>query len=101
MTSILISRFVINLRGVYTPGGSTAGSIHLSRFSDARFANGIVGNLGAPLGFGEEEDNNISSTPEGENAQVTCISDNPLMEYFPSSLNNAQNGPAEGEGVSG
>lgn len=84
MTSVLISRFVLNLRGVYTPGGSTSGSQHLSRFSDIRFANNVVGNLGAPLGFEEEEERDFSSGSEGEDIRVAIISDDPLMECYPS-----------------
>ncbi len=80
ITSILISRFIMNLRGVYTPGGSAAGSQQLSRFSDIRFANSVVGNLGAPLGFEEEEERHVADKPEGEEIEVVHISDDPLME---------------------
>lgn len=74
----------MNLRGVYTPGGTTSGSLHRSGFSDIRFANSIVGNLGAPLEFEEEEHRSLSSRPRGEGILVVNISDNPLMEYLPS-----------------
>lgn len=84
MMSILISRFVLNLRGVYTPGGGAAESQHPSRFSDVRFANSVVGTLGAPLDFGEEEERSLASRFEGEGAEVAKISDNPLMEHYPS-----------------
>lgn len=83
MTSILISRFLLNLRAVYTPGSGADSSIHLSRLSDIRFANTIVGNLGAPLGV-EEEEESVSSRPPGGDTLIVNISDDPLKEYYPS-----------------
>lgn len=83
----------MNLRGVYTPGGGASGSLHLSRFSDIRFANSIVGNLGAPLGFEEEEERGLASRPEGGDIQAVNISDNPLMEYLPSAFPGSDDTP--------
>ncbi|TCD64640.1 hypothetical protein EIP91_003842 [Steccherinum ochraceum] len=52
VTSILISRFLLNLRGVYVVNEIvTSSSFHPSRMSDVRFADSITGNLGAPLVF--------------------------------------------------
>ncbi len=100
MTSILISRFIMNLRAVYTPGGSTAGSLHLSRLSDIQFANSIVGNLGAPLGFEEEEHMSLASRSEGEDIQVAVVSNNPLMEYLPPVPDDAPSIAPEEEEIS-
>ncbi len=95
MTSVLLSRFVMNLRGVYIPSDSAGGSFHSSRMSDIRFANSIVGNLGAPLGF-EEEHNSLASTrPEGEDIQVVKISDDPLTEYLTSALDDIPSAASE------
>ncbi len=80
----------MNLRGVYTPGSSAAGSLHLSKFSDLQFADSIIGNLGAPLGF--EEEYNSANRPEDGDIQVVNISDNPLMEYFPLETQNTEKG---------
>ena len=79
----------MNLRGVYVPKDSAGGSFHASRFSDIRFANSIVGNLGAPLGFEEEEHRSLADRPEAEDIRVVNISDNPLMEHFPSASSDA------------
>ncbi|KAL4248667.1 hypothetical protein ABKN59_006252 [Abortiporus biennis] len=50
-TSILITRFMLNLRGVYLTNDrtSSSGSFHSSKMSDIHFASSVVGNLGAPL----------------------------------------------------
>ncbi len=65
MTSVLISRFILNLRGAYESGGYANSSLHLSRLSDIRFANSIVGDLSTPLGFEGEEHTNLTNRPEG------------------------------------
>ncbi len=93
---------MMNLRGVYITGDSAAGSLHLSRFSDIRFANSVVGNLGAPLGFEEEERRKFTSRleGEGEDSQVVNISDDPLMECFPSASESTLEIAPEGEAVS-
>ncbi len=47
---------MMNLRRLYIPDGDTANfSLHLSRFSNFRFPNTVVDNLGAPLDSEEEE----------------------------------------------
>ncbi len=99
-TTMLISRFMMNLRAVYTPGGSAAGSLHLSGFSDIRFANSVVGNLVAPLGFEEEEERSLGNRPDDEDIQVANISSNPLMEYLPSEsvLDDTPSGAPKEEG---
>lgn len=87
VTSILVSRFIINLRSVYLSGETPAiagGALNLSKFSDLRFANSIVGNLGAPLGFAAEERRSMRSEGKGDGSQVANISDDPLMEFLPS-----------------
>ncbi len=81
------------------PGGSASDSLHLSRFSDIRFADNIVGNLGAPLGSGEEEQRSLASRPDSEDIQVVNISNDPLMEYLPSASTDDVPGPTVHEDV--
>ncbi len=90
---------MMNLRGVGTLDDSDAASLHLSRVSDVRFANSIVGNLGAPLGF-EEGRRNFTSGPEGEDesSQVANILDSPSMEYSPSTSGGTPGEDAVGSG---
>ncbi|KAL4248653.1 hypothetical protein ABKN59_006266 [Abortiporus biennis] len=49
ITSVLTSRFMLNLRGVYLSDDDRPNSFHPSKVSDLQFASTIVGNLGAPL----------------------------------------------------
>ncbi|KAH9939942.1 hypothetical protein B0H21DRAFT_755571 [Amylocystis lapponica] len=76
LSSILISRFLLNLREVYLSGHGTDGSTTLpSKISTARFASAFAGNLGAPLqdaAFDSEE----TASEEEERAY---ISDDPLV----------------------
>ncbi len=80
---------MINLRGVYLSGDDTTSSLHLSKLSDIRFASITVGNLGAPLGFEEEERRSFTDRLEleGKEHEVANISNDPLKEYFPFTLN--------------
>ncbi len=71
---------MMNLRGVGTLDGNTAGSLHLSRLPDIRFGNSITGNLGAPLMYEEEGRRSFTSGPENEDSQVADVSDSPLTE---------------------
>lgn len=80
LTSILISRFILNLRGIFlSPGGSnaTTSTLRMSQMSSLHFASGIAGNLGAPLGDPADAEDRIddSSTARGE---VAYVSDDPL-----------------------
>ncbi|OCH88020.1 hypothetical protein OBBRIDRAFT_115613 [Obba rivulosa] len=60
ISSILISRFLLNLRQVYLPARNESGrpsfvrSVHNSEshMSDVRFASTFIGNMGAPLDYG-------------------------------------------------
>lgn len=88
----------MNLREAYIPRDSAAGSLHPSKSSDVRFANSIVGNLGAPLGF-EEEHRKVTSWQADEDIHVAHISENPLMEYFPSDSDGISSVPPSEEGV--
>ncbi|KAI0941874.1 hypothetical protein AcW1_009762 [Taiwanofungus camphoratus] len=83
LTSILISRFILNLRGVHISSSGTGSQLsstaHLSRFSGVYFASNMAGNLGAPLGnslTGADEGTELTSEDEEEPA---LISDDPLM----------------------
>lgn len=69
VTSILISRFMLNLRGANTSGGSAAGS-------NAWHAS-VIGDLGAPLGREEERES------ERDHTQIANILSGPFVEYFP------------------
>ncbi|KAJ3489253.1 hypothetical protein NLI96_g2240 [Meripilus lineatus] len=85
ITSILISRFIINLREVYICGDRDNTTLPIStKFTSVRFADNIVGNLGAPLGSKEESTNflTFSTTHDGPAGN---ISNDPLMEFLPMS----------------
>lgn len=88
ITSILISRFMINLRGIYTRSGSTASSLHLSESSDIRFANSVFGNLATPLGLIEEAQRRVPSSPESEDIQIVNVSGSPLTPHGIASPND-------------
>ena len=67
LTSILLSRFILDLRSIYLSKGDTSGSAN--RVTSVRFASNIENNLGASLdvswatgeepGIDGEEDNDI------------------------------------------
>ncbi len=97
VTSILISHFLISLRGADISGRSATSSLHLSRFSTFQFGDSFVGNLGAPLEFGEKcTSSNSSSVPEGEDDRVVSISHGLPMEYFHSSSDDTSEAATEG-----
>lgn len=91
---------MINLRAVDSPSDSSVGSLHLSRVSDIRFADSIVGNLGAPLGFEEESQREPNDGPDDEDVQVADALDDPLMVHFPSPADNVTNTPPDEEEAS-
>ncbi|KAI0781922.1 hypothetical protein C8Q75DRAFT_812067 [Abortiporus biennis] len=79
VTSILISRFMLNLRGVYLPKDDSSDSFHPSKISDLHFASSIVGNLGAPLAHSSESHSEeIELRNLGEEEEVIRESSNPL-----------------------
>jgi len=79
VTSILISRFMLNLRGVYTTSDSDlTSSFHPSKFSDIRFVNTVVGNLGAPLNTSAPVDDAEAVEDESRSSKIH-FSSNPLM----------------------
>ncbi|KAL4247834.1 hypothetical protein ABKN59_007540 [Abortiporus biennis] len=97
MASILISRFMLNLRAVYMPDDNLPSSFHPSKMSDLHFAStSIVGNLGAPLEVapaGLEGDDIHMDEMEGLQESMH-ESSNPLsvdMELFPSSYQSKHN----------
>lgn len=58
LPQLLLSRFIINLRQIDSPGSDTSAHQHSSRFSVANFRmpnmDDVVGNLGEPLDFDVE-----------------------------------------------
>lgn len=66
------------------------GSLHLSKLTDVRFASSIVGNLGAPLGFAAEERRSFLNESNLQGGYVANVSDNPLMEFLPPTLDDAE-----------
>lgn len=67
-TVIFLTRFMLNLRGVYLSDTTTYGSTtSTSRFgaphSGIRFSSSVVGNMGAPLSFGSATLTSYSTTP--------------------------------------
>ncbi|PCH34968.1 hypothetical protein WOLCODRAFT_155612 [Wolfiporia cocos MD-104 SS10] len=81
LTSILISRFLLNLRGVYLAQGESRSydesSLQSTRMSSLQFADDIVGNLGAPLSEDDHDEQYDEAT--GEDEENSYISDNPLI----------------------
>ncbi|KAL4248671.1 hypothetical protein ABKN59_006272 [Abortiporus biennis] len=85
--SILTTRFLLTLRGVYVSNRDSSDSSyspHPSKMSDLNFANTVqvVGNLGAPLAYlsqpgPDEHGDNIYD--EDENEELFYISSNPLF----------------------
>ncbi|KAI0760593.1 hypothetical protein C8Q74DRAFT_1372429 [Fomes fomentarius] len=67
-TVIFLTRFMLNLRGVYLSDTTThASTASTSRFgtphSAIRFSSSVVGNMGAPLSFGSATLTSYSTTP--------------------------------------
>ena len=92
-TTIFLSRFMLNLRGVYLPDSTdmNPGSSSRQCPSEIRFASSIVGNLGAPLETRMEEvsiesateirdtdDEGITMADEADSDKIE-ISDDPMM----------------------
>ncbi|KAI0942142.1 hypothetical protein AcV7_002659 [Taiwanofungus camphoratus] len=78
LTSILLSRFFLNLRQVYLSRGDN--DIQLSQMSDLRFASKIVGNMGAPLNHGPSAFD-IAETPDvGSSADEVAAGNLPLWD---------------------
>lgn len=75
---------MMNLRGVNISGGSLIGSLHRPGLSNIQLADNIVGNLGTPLGFGEQDQRCLANKPEGRDTQVANMTNDPLMGLFPS-----------------
>ncbi|KAK7685607.1 hypothetical protein QCA50_011474 [Cerrena zonata] len=98
LTTILISRFMLNLRSVFVSASPTNGvtptTVRITTFSDPEFASrlDIVGNLGAPLDHGTRcdgtlnlslgWDNQRSSTDDTDEhqgkAETLMMTSNPL-----------------------
>ncbi|TCD60385.1 hypothetical protein EIP91_010238 [Steccherinum ochraceum] len=110
--SILVSRFILNLRKVYlTNHPSVASTFHSSRFSSLRFANSLTGNLGAPLTTLTES---ITPGPDGVSAE--CEDDDkeegevytldpmlvglPVLDEGPTSTRGDSEDAVEGAGSS-
>lgn len=72
ISSILLSRFLLDLRSVYTPDTRSQNT----SLSSVRFASQIVGNLGAPL----EEESAWSTNAADHVPEPITISDDPLAE---------------------
>lgn len=80
LTVIFLSRFMLDLRGLYlqpgaTHGESADGSGHT--FSDVRFTTSVVvGNLGAPLSHASVDSKDSSSTCGGRDGDIEGSNDN-------------------------
>ncbi|KAI0786279.1 hypothetical protein C8Q75DRAFT_808675 [Abortiporus biennis] len=91
VASILISRFMLNLRGVYM-ANDHSDSFHPSKMSDLNFASNIIGNLGAPLSHSvrpEMQSYEDESEAEGSMGIAEELSSDLLsveLESFPSSI---------------
>ncbi|CAL1698806.1 unnamed protein product [Somion occarium] len=83
VTSILITRFLLNLRGVYSSNGATTSFDFDKSMSDVRFANAsdVVGNLGAPL----------NSVLDNEEDERYFVAEDPLLAGLPTSTLPTEN----------
>ncbi|KAJ3554823.1 hypothetical protein NM688_g2904 [Phlebia brevispora] len=77
LQSINISRFVTNLRHVYMSDGSNR-ALGSLRMSSVRFANSIVGNIGAPLHVSEDHDPEMHLSTRRSRSIRSIRSNNPL-----------------------
>ncbi|KAK7676395.1 hypothetical protein QCA50_020658 [Cerrena zonata] len=77
LTTILISRFMLNLRSVFVSASPTNGAIsttvRITTFSDPEFASrlDIVGNLGAPLNHGTPIDDSLNLSLDRDSQRFT------------------------------
>ncbi|KAI0786285.1 hypothetical protein C8Q75DRAFT_808680 [Abortiporus biennis] len=109
IVSILMSRFLLNLRGVYLPNDNSADSpFRPSEItSNLQFASSIIGNLGAPLTHSVKSDLELERENEldwGEMVDTVQESCNPLSvglespttsDIYSSMNNNAIQGFGE------
>ncbi len=89
MTWVLISRFMMNLRGAYYK--PDVGSLHFSGLSNIQFANDNFGSLAAPVWIEEAE----LRWPDGEDRQVGEVSDELPVEHFPSASDDTRDTATE------
>lgn len=89
IVSILLSRFMFHLRESYlaTCSPSEFDTMRLSGVVSAHYANRLVGNLGAALDFGDDENPTVSHSvhvPDGDDEALELrtpqISHNPLWD---------------------
>lgn len=79
ITSILISRFILNLRSVYMVSQCSFGSsFHASRFDDILVLNTVVGNLGAPFDIGMYPED-ADELEDDSNSLKVCLSHESLI----------------------
>lgn len=81
MTSILISRFILNLRNIHLAGSEDTDSFptRLSPTSNLRFASAVVGNLGAPLDFEGLGVSDSRNSYRGEETEEIRLALDPLL----------------------
>lgn len=79
LPQLLLSRFIINLRQVDSPGTNTSADQHPSRFSMPNFRvptmDEVVGNLGEPLEFVEYHADDEGDAQESANAHENTRQD--------------------------
>jgi len=87
LNSILISRFILNLRGVYLYGtdskASSNSSLKLSDISTLQFADDMAGNLGAPLDDILTDVDERTERVAGDDEEIAYVSNDPLTVGLP------------------
>lgn len=83
----MISRFILNLRGVYLYGtdskASTNSSLKLSDISTLQFADDMAGNLGAPLDDILTDVEERTERAAGDEEEIAYVSNDPLTVGLP------------------
>ena len=83
LTSILITRFLLNLRQVarvadLSPSGATSSPVISTQFPSVRLSTGLLGNLGAPLRSGYDSTDDHTEA-DGELEDKLVYVDEPLL----------------------
>lgn len=104
LPQLLLSRFIINLRQVDSPGTNTSTDQHPSRFSIPNFRvptmDEVVGNLGEPLEFGEYRADAEDDAQDGAHANENATRQDAVTASWPTGVRNVEAvDPSNGGGV--
>jgi hypothetical protein len=78
--SVLMNRFLINLRSLDHPGTSDSDAQHFSRFSALNFrvSNSIIGNIGQPLDYGTEQADADEDSDINVDSSMVAVTQTPI-----------------------